>query len=65
MKETRRYGLFERDGKRWKDVSNGIYLRKTPAVEFWQDKLLEGAFAVGCPERRLRPVKGGMGAYGN
>ena len=61
-RETRRYGLFERDGKRWKDISGGLYLRKTAAVKWWQDALLDAALR-GVVERRLRPVKGGMGAY--
>ena len=61
-RETRRYGLFERDGTKWKDISGGLYLPKSKAVRLWQNALLAGAFGP-SPERRLRPVKGGMGAY--
>ena len=56
MKDTRMYGLFEKQGSKWVRLVPTLAFRKKIAVSVFQNMLLNAVFSGG-PERRLRPVK--------
>ncbi len=54
MRESRQYSLFEKQGDKWVRVST-LSMKRTQAVRFFQNALLNGFFAG--IRRELRPVK--------
>jgi len=55
MKETRQYGLFEKQGGKWIRLYPSISALKSRAIRIFQDKLLEGCFTG--KRRALKSVK--------
>jgi hypothetical protein len=55
MRETRLYGLFVRNGKKWERIG-ALAFRKSVAVRLFQTALLNGSMQG--KEMALRPVAG-------
>lgn len=55
MKETRQYGLFEKQDGRWIRLLPNISAKKSAAVRIFQNLLLSGTLEG--KNRALRPIK--------
>lgn len=55
MATKRLYSLYERDGKRWKRVSD-LALTRSSAVHIFQGRLLSRSLGEPGPELQIRPL---------